>query len=317
MKRACLSVLLFYLVAACFLAAAATGSGADGPSRLTLFFSADVRGNFEPCGCNTTPAGGIARRLGVTKAYQEKSRDYILQVDAGNYLLQPGFTSGAINKLMFESLAQLPVRVLNLASEDLYFWNQLRTIDPTTQVISTNLVPRRKSVQAPARYAVVRVPAGELGLERDLRIGFLGLTDPQRVKPNSGFRAIDPLLAVEQIKSEVLEKADLLIVLGDIPREEAEIEPRSRIRLLAEKHPEIAAIFLTEARYVLFPPQKINNAVILSGVERGRHLPRLTLLMEEDGRIVDFEFDAVELKAGVAEDPVWQEKQKAVARSLF
>ena len=234
-----------------------------------------------------------------------------MQIDLGNYFEKPGPRAGAVNRLLLESLDRFPIQVMNLASDDLHFWQTLHQQASRTQVISTNLKPRRPSLPQPKLYAIVEIPAVELGLKKNLRIGFLGVTDPGRVRPNSGMKATDPLAAVESVKKAVLEKegADFLILLTDLPRQSNQIEPGSLLYQLAQLNPEVAAILNTERRYVLFPPQIVNNAVILSGVERGRHISRLTLSLDESGQVKELDYDTVELKEGVPEDEAWRAKQ--------
>lgn len=232
-----------------------------------------------------------------------------MHLDLGNYFRPLGPDSREVNALMLESLSALPIRVLNLAPEDLFYWAELAGAElPSTQVISTNLVPIRRGLKTPARYAVIEIPAAEAGLKRDLRIGFLGLSDPARVKPNSGFEALDPLEAVEQVKGELRDRADFLVVLADLPR--------SLGARLALQHPEVYAVLLTEKAFRLWEPEMVNNAVILSSVERGRYLGRLTLQVDGTGRIAAIRPDAIELDAKVPEEPAFLERQSEVAARI-
>lgn len=304
----------------CCLAVAAWLQGSplaeedSASQRLTIFFSSNVSGTFEPCGCKAHPAGGLARRAGYVHSFGQQSKDWVMEIDLGNYFEMPGPHAEAVNQLLLESLQEFPIQVMNLASDDLHFWPTLHSKASATQVISANLKPRRSSVPQPKPYAIVQVPAAELGLSKDLRIGFLGVTDPSLVKPNSGMKGTDPLTAVQSVKKTVLEKegADFLILLTDLPRHSSQIESGSLLYELAQQNPEVAAILNTERRYILFPPQMVNNAVILSGVERGRHLSRLTLTLDESGQVQEIDHDTVELKEGIPEDDTWRAKQDAL-----
>ncbi len=197
---------------------------------------------------------------------------------------------------MLDSFRSQPVRVFNLAPEDLFLWKKLAGSQlPSTQIISTNLSPRSASAPQPDRYAIIEIAAEELATSRPLRIGFLGLSDPALVKPNSNFSSVHPLKAVQEVKAEVLKKADFLVVLGDISRETA--------AQLALQHPEIRAVLIAERHFVLNPPEEVNNAVILNSVERGRYLGRLTLDIGTSGKVTGHEADFIELGELVPEDP--------------
>ncbi len=199
-----------------------------------------------------------------------------------------------INRLMIQSLDRLPIHVFNLAAEDLWLWQELSRAQVVTSIISTNLVPRRSNVPSPAPFFIVDVPGPEVGLNKNVRIGFLGLAAPNRIKPNSEFLALDPLNAVAERKSQWAGRADFWVVLTDLPRETA--------RQLALAHPEIYAILLAEKRFILHPPEQVNHAAILSSVERGRYLGRLTFELDEAGNVVGLESELIELKKGVPED---------------
>jgi len=284
-------------------------------NEVTVFFTGFVRGNYGPCGCAAGPAGGVSRRAGYSKAFAEDHSGALLHVDAGNYLQPPGPRSEMINRLMLESMQELPLAVMNLGIEDLYWWNTLSGEGVgDTQVISTNLVSEAPGLPQPAKYAVVIIPADQTALGRDLRIGFLGIADPKRVKPNARFRGVDPLEAVAAVKAEVMEKADFLIVLADVSRSRGEIP--QVLRQLAEQNSEIIAILVTERRYRLYDPVQINSATILSSVERGRYLGQLTLLLDSSGAVAAVKPDSIELKEGLPEVEALRSKAEWINAQL-
>jgi 2',3'-cyclic-nucleotide 2'-phosphodiesterase (5'-nucleotidase family) len=214
-----------------------------------------------------------------------------------------------INGLMLESMRELPLSVMNLGIEDLFWWKNLSEGKVgDTQIISTNLVSEAPELPQPAKYAIITVPADQTSLGRDLRIGFLGIADPKRVKPNAQFHGVNPLEAVAAVKDDVMARADFLIVLADVRRDREEIPPDSVLRKLAETHSEIVAILVTERRYRLYHPVQINSATILSSVERGRYLGQLTLELGSSGEVAGVKSEFVELKEGVPEVDAFRSK---------
>lgn len=312
--RRTLGALMALAVVVTALAAAPMGDQSGSSPKLTIFFSGSVSGNYGPCGCKKNPTGGLARRAGVVERYRQEHSDAILQIDVGNYLYPLGPPAPEVNRMMMRGIADLPLAVVNLGAEDLlqrdFLWEQAPA---DTAVISTNLVPRDPAGRAPQKYAVVRVPGSSLGLARDLRIGFVGLTDPSRVRPNSGFRGLDPIQSVAEVKDEILKEADFIVALADIPRDTSQIGSTSLIRKLADTYPEIYAVLLTERRFVLFPPVQINNAIVLSAIERGRWLSRLTFGLDAQGKVQDADYEAIELKEGVPENAAFRKMQDALS----
>ncbi len=293
----------------------AAASGPE-PSSVTIFFSGFVRGNFGPCGCVANPAGGLARRAGFSGQYAEKTGDAVLQVDLGNYFKPLGPHSKAVNELMAEGLQRLPIEVMNLTPEDLYFWGELQRMELPTRIISTNLTPRNASLGAPSRYAVVSIPAARLNTGEALRIGFLGVSDPLKVKPNSGFVGNDPVAAVSAAAEELAGKVDFIVVLADIDVGPGPFREDSLPARIARAHDRIYAVLVAEKRYILRTPLQVNNAVLLSSVERGRHLGRLTFGLDRLGNVTDARPEFIELKEGVPTEPYFLERQRQLEKVL-
>jgi 2',3'-cyclic-nucleotide 2'-phosphodiesterase (5'-nucleotidase family) len=283
--------------------------------QLNLFFTGDVQGTFEPCGCAGGPTGGVSRRVGFSERYHEENEGLMLQVDTGNYFAAPGRNAKPINTYLKESLDRIPLKVMNLGVEDLYWWNEISHISNSpTEFISTNLVPRRSNLATPKRYAIVEYPGKESQTVDPIKIGFLGLVDPQLVKPNSGFRAIDPLEAVRNVKSD-LKNCDFWIVLWDLMRPQRGLEG-SVIEALAEEHEEIYSIITTEKRFVLYEPVQINSAVILSSVERGRYLGRLTFGFNREGEVITVEPEYYEMGEDIPEDQDLAKRARQISRQV-
>jgi 2',3'-cyclic-nucleotide 2'-phosphodiesterase (5'-nucleotidase family) len=271
------------------------------PRELVVFFTGWVEGNFGPCGCQTNPAGGFPRRSGYAAKFNKETDSYNLHVDAGNFFASLGPHSDYINGLMIEGMNRLPLSVLNLAPEDLFYWKRLNQKKVQTRVISTNLAPHDPADSAPSRSAIIEIPAAEIGTQKNLKIGFLGISDPRSVKPNSGFVGSDPVQAIDLEMRQLKGKVDFVIVLADY-RRTGPLTEDSLFHQLAEAHPEISAILITERRYTLHPPVQVNNAVILSSVERGRHLGQLQIQLDAKGTIISYKPKFIEMGAGVPED---------------
>jgi len=228
-----------------------------------------------------------------------------MHVDLGDYFMPLGPGSDVVNEFMKQSLDVLPVQVMNLGPEDLHLWKDLsQSKFKTTSFVSTNLTPRDPSLPTPQRYAVVDVPAQKLGLKKNLRLAFLGLTNPTQVKPNAPFVAQDPIEAVAKIKPEVLKKADYLIVLAEVPK-------ASAIRL-AQDNPEIYAIMMIERSVIEHVPEQVNNAVLLWSMERGRSLGQLVLELDQNGAISVFKPTRVVLDSTMPEDQAFLKREKEI-----
>lgn len=297
------------VVLASFLAVALLyGESDNRTTRVTLFFTGMIRGNYGPCGCDVNPSGGFARRAGYAAQYSKDHSGPILHIDLGGVLMPRGPHSARVNSAILEALEKLPMSVVNLSPDDLFDWDGIAASELSDVFISTNLSPLDARRQVPRRYRVI-----DIELEKGtLRLGFLGISDPSLVKPNSGFTGMDPLEAIEETKSEVLQHADALVVLTDMPQ-----RPDNRLHeQIARNNPEVIAVLANEPFYELQKPRTVNKAILLSSVERGRYLGQLQILFDESGHVKALEPDFIQLKAGVPEDQWFLGVQKALESYL-
>ncbi len=203
---------------------------------------------------------------------------------------------------MLESLRRLPVDVFHLTPGDLHEWERLSQLESPTRVVSSNLVPADDSLPAPQPFAIVDFdsPAGRI------RIGFLGVSDPAAVRPNSRFRAVPPREALETYLPKVSPQADVVVLLADLPADAA--------GELADAFREIDVVVRGEARAIANSPQIAGNAVVVSTVERGRSLGKLTLKLSADGRVESAEPEWIALDQNIPEDPHFKARENELAQ---
>lgn len=234
----------------------------------------------------------------------------MIQLDAGSYFQDSGLGVGSVNALMMESIRRFPLDVFHLGFGDLAHWNALNEAGLGARVVSTNLVPIGDRDSGPAPYLVVPV---QTGAGVSVRIGFVGLTTPQRVKERSGFRALDPLRAYRKWREALLRDADFVVVLTDLRRRAQKIDEADAVYRLAGGNPEIKAIIMAEKRFVLYRPERIEQAVVVSTVDRGRYLSSLTFELDGDGKPIGSQAEAIQLGADAPDDSYWLERQNAVS----
>ena len=240
-----------------------------------------------------------------------------MQVDAGDYFQVKGVGREAVNRLMLESLREFPVDIFHLGFGDLSEWKELRgAAGLPTRILSTNLRTLSEEDGQPESYAVISIEGSRLGMLRPLRIGFLGLTIPQRVKARSGFQALDPRQALAGWKAEAVGLADFWILLSDLPRDGQTFQAGDLIHQLADEYPEIRAVLLAEKRFILYEPERIGETLVLSSVDRRRYLTWLEIRLDQRGQVVELSGQSLQLGADVVEDPDWKTKQDALGMVL-
>lgn len=186
-----------------------------------------------------------------------------------------------------------PVSVFNLGSEDLNLVGDLSLGElEKTDFISTNLVaPDNGKYGFLKRYSIQErtLPNGW-----PVRIGFLGIADPRMVKPNSGFTAMEPVDSIKLVLPELKDQVDFVVVAGEMSEETAD--------QIANAFPEVFAVLRSERGFRITRPRQVNNALIMSSVERGRMLGRMTLVLNADKEIASYTYRYIDLNQRVPEN---------------
>src|SRR5215470_10935193 len=193
---ACLAV-----VAACTRAPGALPS--QKSKEISLFFTGELQGTIEPCGCTSDPLGDLARTAALIRAAGASGRTAAL-FDAGSTLYVPGHPPSAEDKVRAEMLAAtLPKLGLVAAG--------LGPGDLAAGAAGTYLPRQAANVSGPA------ISAPEIRDIGGLRVGVFGVVDPAAV--GADIHATDPVAAArDAIRDLRARGADIIISLAGMTR---------------------------------------------------------------------------------------------------
>jgi len=289
---------------------------ADDKYALVIFFSADVHGNLEVCGCPIHPLGGVARRMGYINAFRRRSPGAAtLAVDAG-YVFSDDLDAAGdrlrddarlMNDWIVRANEQMPLDVVNLSYRDLRYTGELlgpdaRLKPEKSALVSANI---KASIKAdggpsPAPYVIKTVTGRRL--PRPVRVAFIGLSDlpPDELKgavEAGGFAVEDPLAAAKTALAEVRDRADLTVVVGYLKL--------STANKLALQNDDLDLIITADVpRRGLIPdPKQVNNALVLVAAKETKYLGELRCYADAAGVIDRFTARYVELDEVIPDDP--------------
>lgn len=286
--------------------------GKDDGYALVLFFSADVHGNLEVCGCPIHPLGGVARRIGYINAFRRRSPDAAtIQADVG-YIFSDDLNADQtalrpdaelMNDWIVRANELMPLEVVNLSYRDLLYAGELLKPEAKLKLekstlISANVKAKDSSHTSPAPYVIKTVSAPRLKVP--VRIAFIGLTDlpPADEKARveaSGFVIEDPYAAAKAALAEVRDKADLTVVLGYLKMTTA--------NRVAMQNEDLDVIISSDGRGLVPDPKQVNNALVLFASKETKHLGELRCYTDAEGVIDRFTARYVELDEVIADDP--------------
>ena len=201
------------------LAGAGRPAGAAATDRrLVLFYTAEVHGTVEPCGCTSDPLGDISR-LASVMADARRSGASVGLVDAGGLMYPEGSLSA-------KERPSADLRAAFLAKE----MEQLGLIG--AGVAETDLAPGAEPAQAQARLQPKRLASNITGAGAAVRapvlqklgavtVGVLGVADPA-VAQELGGKATDMTAAVQRDADELRKRgAELIVLLAPVDKNSA------------------------------------------------------------------------------------------------
>ncbi len=296
-------------------------AGAGAAKELTIFFTGDLRGEIEPCGCNSDPLGDLARLAALLA--DARAHGPVAWFDAGSTLYSaPQVPEGKRTQEQLKAeliVAQLGKQGLTAAGLGAY---DLGDGKP-------NVRPARQAANVP-EAAGVKLEAPRVIEIGGVRVGVFGLADPGSLAP-LGIEAGDPVATAQKLVPELRgQGAQVIVVLTQMSRREA--------KQLALELP--GADFIVAGRDAPNPTdpgggepgiEAEGKAFVIQPMQRGQSVVRVTLHMDPSAarppaaalvdaigeeraaaRLADLDAQAKDLEARLAE---W--KKDAAADASF
>jgi Cytochrome c554 and c-prime len=286
--------------------------GKDDGFGAVIFFSADVHGNLEVCGCPIRPLGGVARRMGYINAFRKRSLGAAtVLVDAGYVFADDSAGDGddlradavLMNDWIVRANEQMPLEMVNLSYRDLPYASKLLVPVTTSkgsksQLISANIKASNDLHREPLPYFIKTLEAKRL--KSPLKIAFIGLTDippdDQRAKLSAmGFTIEDPIAAAKTVLTEVADKVDVTVIVGYLKMTTA--------NKIAAQNNDLDVIIASDGRGLIPDPKQVNNALIVYAAKETKHLGELRLYTDTEGIVDRFTARYVELDDVIPDDP--------------
>lgn len=255
-----------------------------GSRAADLYLSTEVVGYIEPCGCTTTPKGGLQRLATVLK---ESGPERGL-IDAGNLLFpkdRPDEITRAQHllkaRLMARAYRQLGVVALNLAEADLHGGVELlRELQREGALpwVSANVIP------AEGGPTVARSFVRKIG---GIAFGITGVATPEKLANVEGLTVLEygPALSAE-VKALRKAGAEVVIVLGHV----GEVGARE----LAAAIPEIDVIVRAPGTPIERDPAtpvRVGPVLIVEAGSQGQHVGRLRFRLGDESPARPIAFD--------------------------
>jgi hypothetical protein len=239
-----------------------------GEKRLTIFYTAEVHGTLEPCGCTSDPLGDIARYATVVREARKQGAPVLL-LDAGGLSYPESSTKKekATDALRAQFLATELGKLGTFASG---------LAETDVGATPADVTPRRLAVNLGA--APVLAPS-LLETVGGVKVGVFGVADPA-LGARLGVAAQDPVAAarreVERLRGA---GAELVIALAPIDK------PLAR-RLARDAAPDL----VVHGRQVLHGQpraERVGNAFVVTPADELQRVGRIDVVWRGRGPLAD------------------------------
>jgi 2',3'-cyclic-nucleotide 2'-phosphodiesterase (5'-nucleotidase family) len=284
------------VLVAVFLTGCAAASS-QAVLNLTIVHTTNIEGQFDPCSCLSTPAGGVARESTALMGLRN-SQPGLFLVDGGDALfgtpiadINRGLAGVAVmNALGYDAAA--------LGDRDFIYGPELllkAIAQARFPFLSANVVSP-DTLQPVTQGSVVVNKNG-------VRIAFIGLTSPALqtiisadMRLQTQIKVLDPIETAQRLVPELRKQSDAVIILSHLGE--------NLDRKLAETVEGITAIIGGHSRQEISPPKILAGGVAFAQVGyQNDVLGVLRLGVGSDGKAIQPGSENMKLDASIASDP--------------
>ena len=246
------------------------------PARVAeIYFSTEVSGYVEPCGCTTKPLGGVQRLASVI----ERGRSERILIDAGNLLFPPTGIDEITReqhvlkaRVLARVYRQLGAVALNIAEADLVqggeFLKELQR-EGAVPLVSSNVRPVNGGPTVARSF--LRTVGG-------IKVGITAAATPEKLSQHHDAVTVIEYAPAVRAEVKVLRDrgAEVVIVLAHIGEAGA--------RELARAVPEIDVIVRAPGTPIERDPKspiRVGDVIIAEAGSQGQHVGRMTISLGE------------------------------------
>lgn len=233
---------------------------------MQVFYSANLNGEIEPCGCRSNPTGGIHRRWNlIHRKLLKESNQEVLGLESGD-LFYGSSPIPALLEKQWNYQAEVLAKAYNefpidaMAPGELDFVAGLQQFEKLRKmlnfpILSANVVFKKNKKLFLPPYVIVK--------KAEKKIGIFGLYDESLPLPDQ-LEALPHIQAAQALMQELRKKCDIVIALTHLGLEKDE--------RLAQSVSGIDAVFGAHTQSYLYDPIEKNETHIFQTSFRGQHL---------------------------------------------
>ncbi len=242
----------------------------------SIYYSNNVNGEIEPCGCVVNPKGGIARKAQLFENLKTQQVQNFLYFDTGDIFFKSTTVEGFLKnqwelqaELLFEVYGSLPLTALTLGERDFALGKEFlfsHVEKHGLPVVTSNIVDASTQLPLFQEYLIKTV--------NNQKFGIFSLIQPSHFDKDMltklGLSILDPeTKAHEMVKKMKKEKVDFIVLLSHLGL-------LNEVNL-AKKVPELDIIVGGHSADLILQPKKVEETLIVQAGYEGWYVGKLDI----------------------------------------
>ncbi|MEW6620166.1 MAG: multiheme c-type cytochrome [bacterium] len=183
---------------------------------IQIFYSGNIKGYLEPCGCGGKRGGGLVRWATFIKENTQNA-PINLVLDSGYFVSSQKNIKDVKNEYIARAMAQMHYDAINLSEKDIPHLDKNTLINLKEKYnlpfVSANIFDKDKLLTAP--YIIKSFP----GVDKEIKIGIFGLS--RQIKLEEGLIIKDPIDVAKEIVKSLRDRCNLVIALTQLTKGES------------------------------------------------------------------------------------------------
>ena len=258
---------------------------------ITILYTGDTNAMLYPCNCPIEPDGGVARRAALIKELK-KQDPQALVLDAGSF-----FAGGDMDQYSQGPDFDRQRTLVNLKAIELIKYDALALGDDEFNFGKDFLVDNIKKNNLNFLSSNLKLEGTKPFVIKEIsgiKVGIIGVTNPQVAKRISGLTIADLKTAVVSAITEVKKQGASIIILLSTLDEAGNTA-------IANEVPGID-IIIQKGREKEEQAGKINNTLVLRPAWEGRRLSKVVISFENN-KVTNYKAEEIRLSDKVMDDP--------------
>ncbi len=241
---------------------------------MQIFYSGNIEGYLEPCGCKGKSGGGLARWATFIKENVSESQINLV-LDSGYFVSYDEDIKKLKSEYILKVMSEIGYDAINLSEKDISQIGKKKLLNLNLPFVSSNIFHLESMELLTKPYIIKSFTTSN----KEIKIGIFGLAQQINLE-KEGLIIKEPINVAKEIVKELKNKCDIIIVITQLNKEKS--------LLLAKEVEGIEIIICDRFRSPKERLTKVDNTIILQPGYQGEYTTAIKLYLDDKEKIASF-----------------------------